>query len=139
MKCILALYFRLFLISDQVLLLVIGIMTVFRQGRTLLDQGYPNFDQKKTRFLRKLWLYLQNGKVNFYEFLAQNTFDHKQKNGKKMFKIFFHFREISIFEKLMFSQKWIKFLNNYFAILLFMAKSVLCQKIIKIDLTILEI
>ena len=32
-----------------------------------------------------MWLYLQNGKVNFYDFLAQNTFDHKQKNGKKIF------------------------------------------------------
>ena len=40
-----------------------------------------------------MWLYLKNGKVNFYDFLAQNTFDHNQKNGKKRFSNFF-----SIFE-----------------------------------------
>ena len=45
----------------------------------------------KTRFLRELRLYLQNGKVNYYDFLAQNTFDHKQKNGKKNFQNFYPF------------------------------------------------
>ena len=58
--------------------------------------------------MRELWLYLQNSKVNFYDFLAQNTFDHKQKNGKNFFSNFF-----SIFEKTSTLQK-LKFLKNLF-------------------------
>ena len=56
----------------------------------------------------EFWLYLKNGKVNFYDFLAQNTFDHKQKNGRTFFSIFF-----SIFEKTSTLQK-LKFLKNLF-------------------------
>ena len=50
-----------------------------------------------------------------------------------------------VFEKFQFLQSWCflkngwKFWKNFFAILLFMVKDVLCQKFIKIDLTILEI
>ena len=56
--------------------------------------------------MRELWLYLQNGKVNFYDFLAQNTFDHKQKNGKEKFSKF-----SSILEKKSTLQK-LKLLKN---------------------------
>ena len=60
----------------------------------------------KTRFLRELRLYLQNGKVNYYDFLAQNTFDHKQKNEKKFFsKFFFIFDKKSTLKKIEISQK----------------------------------
>ena len=62
----------------------------------------------KNRFLRVLWLYLQNGKVKFYDFLAQNTFEHKQKNDKKKFSKF-----SSISEKKPTLQK-LKFLKNLF-------------------------
>ena len=56
----------------------------------------------------ELWLYLQKGKVNFYDFFAQNTFGHKQKNDKKFFSKF-----LSIFEKTSTLQK-LKFLKNLF-------------------------
>ena len=58
--------------------------------------------------MKELWLYLQNSKVNLYDFLAQNTFDHKQKKGKKKFSKF-----SSIFEKRPTLQK-LKFLKNPF-------------------------
>ena len=62
----------------------------------------------KTRFLREFWLYLQNGKVNFYDFLGQNTFNQYLKAGKKIFP-----KSCFIFEK-----KWtlqnLKFLKNLF-------------------------
>ena len=44
--------------------------------------------------------------VNFYDFLAQNTFDHKQKNGNKIFsKFFFIFEKKINFAKIEISQK----------------------------------
>ena len=58
--------------------------------------------------MKELWLYLQNGKVNYHDFLAQNTFDHKQKVGKKEISKF-----SSIFEKQPTLQK-LKFLKNLF-------------------------
>ena len=111
---------------------LVKILTV-RQGQTLLAKECPNFEymknlrsspsehflvimvcqkrqkcknSEKPGFLRELWLYLQNGKVNFYEFLAHNTFDHKQKKGK-----FFFSKFLSIFEKTSTLQK-LKFLKN---------------------------
>ena len=71
--------------------------------------------------MRELWLYLQNGKVNFYDFLAQNTFDHKQKNGKKKFSKF-----LSIFEKTSTLQK-LKFLKNLF-FYFFEIQNLSCQR-----------
>ena len=65
-----------------------------------------NANKWKTRFLREFWLYLQNGKVNFYDFLAQNIFHHKQKNGKEKFSKF-----SSILEKKSTLQK-LKLLKN---------------------------
>ena len=56
-----------------------------------------------------MWLYLQNSKVNLYDFLAQNTFDHKQKEGKKNFSKF-----SSIFEKQPTLQKLKKILKIFF-------------------------
>ena len=58
----------------------------------------------KTRFLREFWLYLQNGKVNFYDFLGQNTFKQYLKAGKKIFP-----KTSFILKK---KSKKIKFLKN---------------------------
>ena len=51
----------------------------------------------KTRFLREFWLYLQNGKVNFYDFMGQNTFNQYLQAGKKISpKTCFILRYVSI-------------------------------------------
>ena len=71
--------------------------------------------------MKELWLYLQNGKVNLYDFLAQNTFDHKQKKGKKKFSKF-----SSIFEKQPTLQK-LKFLKNPF-FYFFEIQNLSCQR-----------
>ena len=71
--------------------------------------------------MKELWLYLQNGKVNLYDFLAQNTFDHKQKKGKKNFSKF-----SSIFEKQPTLQK-LKFLKNPF-FYFFEIQNLSCQR-----------
>ena len=120
----------------------VSFLTVFRQDRTLLWKGCPNFDKtswggsihgkmisspsepflvirvcqkcsktKKTwkiRFLREFWLYLQNSKVNFYDFLGQNTFNQYLKAGKKISP-----RTCFIFEKKSTLQNF-KFLKNPF-------------------------
>ena len=71
--------------------------------------------------MRELWLFLQNDKVNFYDFLAQNTFNHKQKIGKKKFSKFF-----SIFENKSTLQK-LKFLKNLF-FYFFEIQNLSCQR-----------
>merc|ERR1712102_21329 len=57
-------------------------------------------------FLREFWLYLQNSKVNFYDFFGQNTFNHYLKAGKKNFP-----KTCFIFEKKSTLQN-LKFLKN---------------------------
>jgi hypothetical protein len=71
--------------------------------------------------LKELWLYLQNGKVNYHDFLAKNTFDHKQKVGKKKISKF-----SSIFEKQPTLQK-LKFLKNPF-FYFFEIQNLSCQR-----------
>ena len=62
----------------------------------------------KNRFLREFWVYLLNGKVNFYDFLGQITYNQYLKVGKNIFP-----KTCSIFEKKSTLQN-LKFLKNPF-------------------------